>query len=341
MDRASDFPSCPLPDNDLYLAAARRFADLFDGMPAACFTFDHEGTVFEWNAAAEELWERPASQAFQSELVPAARMEDNIAAIEELRKQVSLGEKVRNLEWDIHFEDGRIKWVQVSAFPIRDAQGRVTGGMISALDITGRKELQSQLEAYILQNNENQVLLEVQKDELAMMNAKLADLASTDGLTGLKNHRTFQEFLEQQFLIAKRSSVPLSMVLLDVDHFKALNDQFGHPAGDEVLRGVAGVLSAYARKSDFVARYGGEEFVAVLPATDATGAIEAAERFRTAIAKRDFPTGTVTASFGCATLHRADETRDALIARADLALYEAKHSGRNRTVHADRMKKAA
>lgn len=327
--------------NELLLMAARRFEDLFDGVPVACLTFDDAANIFEWNAAAEELWERPAAEAFQKPLGWAARIEQKVEAIERLLREVRSGNPVRDLEWSIEFDDGRRKWVTVNAFPLRNPQGAISGGVLSALDITARIEMQKQLEAHILKNNENQVMLELQRDELEAANAQLQALATTDGLTGLNNHRSFQEFLERQCQIAKRSRDDLSLVLLDVDKFKSLNDNYGHPAGDEVLRRVAQVLREAARASDYVARYGGEEFVVVLTATNADGAIEAAERFRQALEKHSFPMGRVTASFGCATFFAYDDTREELIARADAALYEAKRTGRNRSVHADAMPHAA
>lgn len=327
--------------NDLYRATARRFESLFDGIPIACFTFDANGTVFEWNRTAEELWELSSAFAMQQPIWQALRRPADDPTLTSILQQVFAGNSVHECEWQTEFEEGRSKWILANAFPLRSPDGVITGAVLAALDITSRKSLQMQVEEKVLELHEAHILVEHQRDELAEANAKLEALATTDGLTGLKNHRTFQEFLERQFRIAKRSGAPLSLLLLDVDHFKKLNDTHGHPAGDEVLRGLGEVLTDLARCSDFVARYGGEEFVVVMPDTDPQGAVEAGERYRFAVAKREFATGPITASFGCATLHPSDADRAALIARTDEALYASKRGGRNCVTHADTLPKAA
>ncbi len=178
--------------------------------------------------------------------------------------------------------------------------------------------------------------------ELAIANSKLHQAnmllqtqATTDGLTDLKNHRAFQERLVTEFERSKRYHTPLSLVLLDVDKFKQYNDTFGHPAGDIVLKRVAAIFLGTARNTDFLARYGGEEFVAILPETDATGAREAAERFRIAIETAYWPERAVTASFGVATVNDLIPSCSELIALADKALYRSKTLGRNCFTHAD------
>jgi diguanylate cyclase (GGDEF)-like protein len=185
-----------------------------------------------------------------------------------------------------------------------------------------------------------QTELEVNNESLAEANARLENLATIDGLTGLKNHRAFQERLEQEMRGSARYLTPLSLILMDVDAFKAYNDTFGHPAGDGVLKQVAAILSSTARVTDLVARYGGEEFVVVLPQTDAAGALDLAERMRVAIESATWPNRPVTASFGVASLSSKVTTATEIIANADTALYVSKHHGRNRvTAHA--MLKAA
>ncbi len=159
-------------------------------------------------------------------------------------------------------------------------------------------------------------------------------LATTDGLTGLLNRRTFNAELDKRLREAQRYRRPLSLLLLDVDHFKRVNDTHGHPAGDSVLRGVARLAGKQARETDLVARYGGEEMALVLPETDAGGATVIAERIRAAVAAASHATEQgaikVTISIGVATWPGAGEDPEALIASADKALYRAKQSGRNR-----------
>jgi diguanylate cyclase (GGDEF)-like protein len=151
-----------------------------------------------------------------------------------------------------------------------------------------------------------------------------------DGLTGLKNHRAFQERLREEYQRAIRYGMPLSIVLLDVDHFKQYNDTFGHPEGDMVLRRVAQILQGVTRECDMAARYGGEEFVFVLPQTEAKAAQVVAERCRMQIEAAVWDKRAITASFGVASISAATLDSADLIAQADAALYAAKTQGRNR-----------
>jgi diguanylate cyclase (GGDEF)-like protein len=170
-------------------------------------------------------------------------------------------------------------------------------------------------------------------DRLACQNARLAELATTDELTGVKNRRRFREDLELLFAQADRQHSPLSLILLDIDQFKQYNDAFGHVAGDQVLYWVGSVLQAVVRSHDVVARYGGEEFVVLLPSTGANEAIGVAERLRSAIARRAWPHRKVTASLGVATADQDTRDAAALVDRADRALYQAKQTGRDRISH--------
>jgi diguanylate cyclase (GGDEF)-like protein len=176
----------------------------------------------------------------------------------------------------------------------------------------------------------------------AVLRARLFEqaerLATTDGLTGLLNHRTFQARLDEHLARAERYGKTLSLLLCDIDHFKSVNDTYGHPAGDEVLRGVARTLGREARQTDLVARYGGEEFALVMPETDAAGALVIAERIRERVERMAFETGRgplrVTLSLGVATFPADGAGRGAIVERADACLYQAKRAGRNRTVPA-------
>ena len=156
---------------------------------------------------------------------------------------------------------------------------------------------------------------------LHAVNRKLQTLATEDGLTGLKNHRAFQERLALEYAHAPRYDVPLSICLLDVDKFKQYNDTFGHPAGDVVLKQVADVISRNIRETDFIARYGGEEFVLILPHTDTDGAYTVAERCRDrrsrAKSGRSVPSRRPSASPLCT---RASQAAPHLVAVADKAL---------------------
>jgi diguanylate cyclase (GGDEF)-like protein len=166
-------------------------------------------------------------------------------------------------------------------------------------------------------------------------NARLAALAATDLLTGLANRRAFDEALAREASLAGRGVRPLSLLALDVDHFKTFNDAFGHPAGDEALRRVAEAIRGCCRATDVAARTGGEEFAVLLPGTDLEGALVLAERVRAAVEAGPWPLRPVTASAGVATLGAACRgAAERLVAAADRALYRAKRDGRNRVVSA-------
>ncbi len=170
--------------------------------------------------------------------------------------------------------------------------------------------------------------------ELQRRNVQLEELATSDGLTGLKNHRHFRDALETGVSLANRQGAPYSLVMLDLDHFKQYNDAFGHPAGDDVLRDLACALREGVRDHDVVARYGGEEFVLLLPMTDADAAMVVGERLRSAIAGRPWPLRPITASLGIATTGPRAATPADLLDLADRALYRSKAAGRDRVTHA-------
>jgi diguanylate cyclase (GGDEF)-like protein len=166
--------------------------------------------------------------------------------------------------------------------------------------------------------------------------------AVTDELTGLFNHRRFQEVISAEVARARRYGQEMGLIMLDIDNFKQVNDTYGHLQGDFVLREVARVLRQSSREIDEPARYGGEEMAVALPQTDLEGAYQFAERVRQAVEALELPVPTgdgtlkVTASFGVASLATADHAdKDALVAAADRALYEAKRTGKNRTVRAN------
>lgn len=174
---------------------------------------------------------------------------------------------------------------------------------------------------------------------LALFSSRAFDaverLATTDGLTGLLNRRSLDARLEEAVARARRSGQPLCVLMTDVDHFKSVNDAWGHGTGDEVLKGVARVLLDGARTTDLVGRLGGEEFVVICEGTDVAGAVVVAERMRQALKAVTFDTGkgplSVTSSFGVA-LWLADESAQAMLERADQKLYQAKQTGRDRVV---------
>lgn len=174
-------------------------------------------------------------------------------------------------------------------------------------------------------------LVQERTEQLEEANRKLEEFSFLDALTDVANRRQFEQILDLEWRRAVRSGAPLSLLLADIDHFKAFNDNHGHQAGDRCLRDVATLLdSIVQRAGDQVARYGGEEFAAMLPETDAEGAEKIAERMRRAVESLETGGGRVTISVGVATtLAREKTSPESLVAAADAALYDAKRAGRN------------
>jgi diguanylate cyclase (GGDEF)-like protein len=161
------------------------------------------------------------------------------------------------------------------------------------------------------------------------VNSRLSELATLDSLTRLRNRRAFEERLEDETRRWRRHGSDVSLVLLDIDHFKAYNDSFGHPRGDEVLRAVGQLLRGSLRAADFAARYGGEEFAIILPNTDRAGSLIVAEQLRRAIEEATWDDRPITASIGVATMSDEISTGEELVDYADRALYRSKQAGRN------------
>ena len=199
--------------------------------------------------------------------------------------------------------------------------------------ISGRREFLDSRQVNLVEVMCNQVSTSLAN---ARLHAEIEERATTDGLTGLSNHRFFQQKLGEEVKRAERYEKPLSLLLADIDHFKSVNDTYGHPVGDIVLKGVSNILRGEIREVDLAARYGGEEFAVILPDTDAGGAKKIAERVRRVIMGITFPVQDkslkVTTSIGIATLPADARNKEELIERADRALYQAKHLGRNQCV---------
>jgi diguanylate cyclase (GGDEF)-like protein len=170
------------------------------------------------------------------------------------------------------------------------------------------------------------------QNALLESNRRLAELSITDGLTSLRNRRAFDDRLADAFEHARRYERPLSLVLVDVDNFKPINDTYGHDVGDDVLKEVASRIASSTRQSDFVARIGGEEFAVILPETPLFEAMQAAEKIRAIVAATPIEHLDVTVSLGVANaLHSRVTGTSELFHAADQALYRAKANGRNRT----------
>ena len=214
-----------------------------------------------------------------------------------------------------------------------DAPSRGTGAC-EAIDLPGSsdQELERMREELRLAHQE---IGQLQTKQQAMEQSirVLIQMASTDELTGLRNRRRFDEDMESACAMATRHRSPVSVIVLDIDHFKFYNDSFGHLAGDEILCIFASILTRTSRRYDVVARYGGEEFTVLLPSTASGPAREVAERQREALEAFDWPLRRITASFGVATMESDALPCIKLLDQADQALYYAKGMGRNRVTH--------
>ena len=196
-------------------------------------------------------------------------------------------------------------------------------------------------------NHQLEQKLQASRDDISQLQRDLDDVrreAMLDPLTKIYNRKFFDEGLVKALLEAKSTGAPLSLMLLDIDHFKRFNDTWGHQTGDQVLRLVAMTLKSNIKGKDIAARYGGEEFAAVLPDTDLEGAMIVAENVRKAVQAKELlkrstneKLGRITASFGVATFRRGD-TPSSFIERTDRCLYAAKHAGRNKVVSENDLK---
>lgn len=244
------------------------------------------------------------------------------AIIEDLRK----GKLSHTLQYRALQKSGGYRWVEAVVTGYTQPDGLEVGGYVASLrDLTDQKE---------------------REDRLAAENLQLSAAALKDELTGIANRRGFNQILHRESLRQGRSNHDLSLLIFDVDCFKQYNDLYGHLGGDECLKTIAyTVSSCLRRESDLLARFGGEEFVALLPMTDAAGAVALAEKARAAVASLGLPHPSsahqvVTVSVGVSTWIAGGELdSQSLLAQADAALYRAKEHGRNRSCHAGSLRR--
>lgn len=270
---------------------------VFDAIAEAVIVFDIRDRLVDYNTAAQAIL--PAL----SKTPIGAPVAEVLSVFPMLAEQVAGGLS----GVDIELNDGRtIRYFYARFAPITNRFGKKVGGTLMLSDVTDRQLLMRRLE----------------------------QIAVFDGLTGLHNRRSLMEQFDKELSRAKRHKRPLSLIMLDLDHFKDTNDQWGHLAGDAVLRAVSAVCIETVRNHDFVGRYGGEEIAILLPETGIDNAVMIAERIRQKIADIVVAHGEApiraTASFGVASVDRMDTPSvDGLIQAADTALYRAKGEGRN------------
>jgi diguanylate cyclase (GGDEF)-like protein/PAS domain S-box-containing protein len=301
----------------------RAFAhQLMEMLAIPVFVLDTSCRVMIWNRACEHLTGIPASEVvgtrehwrgFFEEPRPmladmAVQDRAGDIAVIHPRAASSQPSHLTAESWFDMPRVGRRRYLAMDASPIYDERGRLSAVVQTLRDRTDEKMAQIALE----------------------------QLATRDGLTGLANRRCFDDTLQAEWSRAMRQRQPLSLLMVDVDNFKAYNDANGHLGGDECLKRIATAVASEMRANDLVARYGGEEFAVILPNQSLKGAASVAERIRTRVEQLQVPNRRtlgehVTVSIGAATaLPSPDTAASELVATADAALYRAKHMGRNR-----------
>ena len=301
--------------------ADRAFAhQLMETLAIPIFVLDTTSRVMFWNRACERLTGVPARdiigtrehwRSFFEERRPTLAdllIEERAAEAHQPRIGLPDDPHLSAESWCDMPRMGRRRYLAADASPIYDERGRLAAVVETLRDMTDEKLAQIALE----------------------------QLATRDGLTGLANRRCFDETLHAEWARALRQRQPLSLLMVDVDNFKAYNDANGHLGGDECLKRIATAVASEMRANDLVARYGGEEFAVILPNQSLKGAASVAERIRTRVEQlqvpnRMAPAQHVTVSIGAATaIASPDNSASELVAIADAALYRAKHMGRNR-----------
>lgn len=299
---------------------------IFEFTPDALLVVDAAGRISLANAQAEKLFgyrrEDLIGQPVEL-LVPSRYADRHVAHRTRFNAEPHCRQMGSGLELSVRRRDGSEMPVDIMLSPMDLGAARYT--LFVVRDITERKAAADQLRQ--------------QTEELQRLHAALREQASRDSLTGLLNRRAFHELASQMLKTARRRKESVALFMIDLDHFKRINDRYGHAEGDLVLKRVGDTLLATARENDIVARYGGEEFVMALLGVDTPESLIAAERVRMAIAGIADTRQRITTSIGVASLPSPAEKGDtaqqleALLAAADRALYAAKRGGRNRICH--------
>ncbi len=309
-----------IAEKDRTVASMRAGEELFrafmNASPFLSYIKDAAGRLLFYNrtfatrfGVSEYAWlGRSDDQLWGREISAAMRSEDH---------EIMAGSRLVEGEERIRSASGHTTAWKTYRFPCHDSAGNVLLAGV-AVDVTVEAAHRTEIHRY--------------QQELELANERLRRLSLTDALTGLSNRRAFEDRLALEISVARRRNRALSVLLLDVDFFKRVNDEWGHAAGDEVLRRLAAILRTTIRLPDMVARYGGEEFVVLLPESDTAAALGLAERLMAQIAGETWSHNPVTVSIGLASMIAELVNGNELVQQADQALYRAKRLGRNRTV---------
>jgi len=297
-------------------ASEELFRAFMNASPFLSYIKDAAGRLLFYNRSfaqrfgvSEYAWlGRTDEQLWSRKLTKSVRTHD---------LEVMAGGKMVETEEHIRNSDGSVSSLRSFKFPCHDSAGNVLLAGV-AVDVSEEVAHHAELERY--------------HRELEDANDQLRKLAVTDELTGLRNRRSFEERLVMEFSLARRRKRELSVLLIDVDNFKTINDRWGHAAGDEVLRRLGTILRTTVRLPDLPARYGGEEFVVLLPESGEESAMGLARRVMQRVATEDWENEPLTISVGMASMNESLENGFQLVELADEALYAAKRAGKNRVM---------
>lgn len=286
---------------------------------------DENFNITYWNPAAERTFGWKAEEVIGKSTVGVLQTTYSEGGREEAIREINETGAWKG-EVTQFTKTGQAVIIDANIMSIKDRKGKVVGYVSANRDISKRKQMEE-----ILRQSHREV--EAANLELQQALEREQSLARTDGLTGLFNRRHFFTLAEHEFKVARRYNSALSVAIFDLDHFKHVNDRWGHQVGDEVLKHISRLVQSQLREADILARYGGEEFILLMPNSNAKEAEHVAERIRASILAYQIPqTNTVqriTVSIGVAVLTAKVASLDHLIRHADSALYNAKESGRD------------
>lgn len=318
------------------LSMAQR--DIFEHMTTGIIVVDENNKVLEVNRAASPFVQSTKGEIFEMEKF-LAPLHAQGEAYEFIYRYIHNPYEKMQMEFSIPENAGRHVSIQIS--PVLDDRKTLLGRIITFHDVTELRKLVVEMNRKNEALHERNLELITIQEELFRVNQKLEQMAVTDGLTGCFNRRYLMQQLEHEVLLNRRYQIPFAIFLFDIDHFKQINDNYGHLVGDEVIRSTADIVRTKLRRTDILARYGGEEFTIYLPHTNREQSELLAERIKHAVGDNWLDVGSekihVTISMGVVTELSKDLTFEdpkeylrGLFASADSALYKAKNDGRNR-----------